>query len=184
MIFVTLLALFVSVGAGTLVAIVSIFWHSWRKPWRTLGFRLLLSLLPIAALIWFTIRAFGPVDYTSERNLKEVYHMEIGEYPASDVTQIRCRQTAFADSGETWLSFRASPQTIDKLINRFTSTDAASFAQAGYAPDAPEWWKPEADGISTFFRAENLSRSFSSSWAYLGVDQHRSIVYLQLNCWD
>ncbi|HBJ82690.1 MAG TPA: hypothetical protein DDZ88_02220 [Verrucomicrobiales bacterium] len=128
---------------------------------------------------------FGPLDISGPEGLRGAYRFEFGEEPTKDVTMIQCRQVVVGDAGAAWLTFHASPETVDRLLRKkFVASDSATFQTSGEGGNCPSWWQPDADSMKQFYKAEGWSQHFRVSEAFLAHDREKRIVYFHHSGFD
>lgn len=165
--------------AGIFITISTAAWVSRKSRTRPLALRVffvLLTILPLVFLGNFLWNWNGPRDWTDARALVGAYQTEFGKPPSADVSEIKSRQIVIGDSARAWLSFKASPETISKLLERFTPSDKGTFDNAKLG-ETPPWWKPEDSKLVSFYTSDGWSTNFAHSRALLGIDASKQIVY-------
>ncbi len=168
--------IFWGVGLATLVAIALVLRLGRRSSRKTLGIWLVVVSLPMCLVLGALFFVYSPVDHTDEKTLRDAYTFEFSEYPSADITLLNSRQMEGV-SGFAWMSFKASPETIDRIIAPFAPSDAAEFAKASQETDVPKWWKPEPDGVHAYYSKENWSLHHQLSQALIGVNRQTGLVY-------
>lgn len=164
------------VGFATLVAIVLMLRLGRRSSWKARGIWLVVVSMPMCLILGSLVFLDGPVDQISEKDLRDAYTFEFSEYPSTDITLLNSRQME-GESGFAWMAFKASQETIDRIIAPFAPSDAAEFTKALHETDVPEWWKPESDGVHAYYRKENWSLHHRLSQALIGVNRQAGLVY-------
>ena len=95
---------------------------------------------------------------------------------------LQSRNFAFADSGTTFLKFRAAPATIAQLTgspwqavagNAWQDADLNNFRHA----DAPLWWTPAKTQTAQMFVARNHFGSFAGENEVLIFDPANGQTY-------
>ncbi len=173
-----------AVGVITFVALVIVLLTAGRRSGGATLLWASLCALPVTVLVLLFSWWLGPADLTSPKALATAYKTEFGTYPPADVADIQARQVVVGDSGGAWLRFRASKTTIDGLLTKFTTSDRAAFSRAGQGGNVPGWWKPEADHVDTFYKAEHWSHNFRYSAAWLGLNRETGVVYFSHSGFD
>lgn len=167
--------LFLGIAIATVVVVIVLLLGANKRSSGATLLRLFLCSLPMGACMLLISWFFGPVDYESPADLAGAYQAEFHELPPADVTNIEARQIVVGDSGAAWLRFRASSETIERLLLRFSESDKRTFMEA--AGQAPAWWTPKADKVEFFFSADHWSKDWSRSTAYAAVDRTKGVMY-------
>lgn len=167
--------LFLGIAIATFVVVIIVLLGANKRSSGATLLQLLMCSLPMGACILLISWFFGPVDYESPADLAGAYQTEFHELPPADVADIKARQVVVGDSGAAWLRFRASSQTIEKLLLRFSRSDKRTFMRA--TGQAPAWWNPDADNAELFYLSEHWSGHWSRSTAYAAVDQKKRVMY-------
>lgn len=174
----------VPVMLATLVAWVCIFWFERKTSWKSQLVKVGLATIPLALCMWACAVVFGPLDITESEALHNAYETALGWPPSSDVKELRCRVSVVGDSGAEWMTFQASPETVDRLLGRFSVINSAEFLEASGGGGAPSWWRPKKADLIAFYRAEGWSPHFSNSTAYLAHDRAKRVVYYHHSGFD
>ncbi|WP_035612135.1 hypothetical protein [Haloferula sp. BvORR071] len=174
----TLLVLFVvfALFAGTVAGVLAL-WFGRKKSWMARGLMLLACYIPAALGIVAISSLFGSTDLSDPADLRDAYHTEFAEDPPPDVSTIQCRHSSAADTMSAWLRFQASPQTVDKLLRRFTPSDRLDFDDSSVGDNVPPWWQPDKESMVYFYRAEKWRSDFGGSVAVLAHDAAKGLVY-------
>lgn len=169
---------------ATLVGWICIFWFERKKSWKSRLAKVGLATVPFAFCMWAYAVVFGPLDITEPQALRNAYETALGSPPASDVTDLRCRVSVVGDAGAEWMTFQASPETVDRLLGRYSVISSAEFLDASDGGGAPSWWRPKKADLIAFYRAEGWSPHFSNSTAYVAHDRAKRVVYYHHSGFD
>ncbi|MGV3663313.1 MAG: hypothetical protein ACO1TE_24280 [Prosthecobacter sp.] len=130
--------------------------------------------------LWVQIRAFiGPYEATDPQRLAEVYKVEFGTPLSEDVQELRTREVVVGDWAGTWVSFRASPATVEGLLRRHLQpSDRTAFDDLSGGANAPDWWQPDQDSITIFYQATPWrANTGTPSEGVLGHNAEKTRVY-------
>lgn len=138
--------------------------------------------IPFIASAGFAVFCLGLMGYgfyTTSRPAT-VYEMTFGSAPSSDVTNIQSNYYYFADTGTTFLKFKASPATIAKLTAKgWTRLNAQGNQNAGphTGTQTPEWYKPKITDTTVIYTAEKRIGDFASESETLVYDRVTKQAY-------
>ena len=71
------------------------------------------------------------------------YERAFGFPPSSDVIILEKREWYFADTGVTYLKFKANENTINQIINRGLTQIKDTKYVCDFTTNHPEWWQPD-----------------------------------------
>lgn len=159
-----------------LMAIPCILWFGRKRSWTFRGMLVGLSLMPLAGALWSVdgSTSYRPMD---PQGLAKCYQDEFGTPPPVSVHGLRAEQIVIGDAAGAWLRFGSSPGRIDELLVRFTPSDRKTFDRYGGGANTPDWWQPDAEGMTTFYVCDGWRKDFSDSHAVIAHDAAKHIVY-------
>ena len=102
-----------------------------------------------------------------------VFNQSFGFEPTPDVTELQGYSFGLFDSGEAYLRFRASQDTINRIVkSKFRPSSKESFGNgtSGEGERPPEYWKPFETQPSQFYESNKLEMGYSQSRALLCYD--------------
>jgi len=123
-------------------------------------------------------------------NPKVIFDRSFGFKPTKDVVELKSSYWYFADTGMTYLKFKASPQTVKRIVDRgLIQTDQIYFRSllnSGLAQSSPSWWAPTTGASVKFFYIERKpatrdQQDFASETEILSYDEKTSTVYYCFN---
>lgn len=144
-------------------------------------------LLSLIGLYFIWTIAIGLVRIT---NPTVIFARSFGFKPTSDVTEIKSSYWYFADTGLTYLKFKASPETLQRIIARglkeTTESNFNNLLASGLSKSAPKWWMPFEGTPSQFFSAERKPETlehqdFASETEVLSYNPTTGIAYYCFN---
>ncbi|MBO0861113.1 MAG: hypothetical protein J2P21_22040 [Chloracidobacterium sp.] len=109
-----------------------------------------------------------------------VFESSFGFSPTSDVKELEGGRSIFGDSGETFLRFRASRQTIQSIVagRRLYEIDENMFmSQAPHDSASQSYWKPFDGKPTLFYESQRFDDSFGSSSAILCYDESAGVAH-------
>ncbi|MEW6130830.1 MAG: hypothetical protein AB1757_27620 [Acidobacteriota bacterium] len=126
--------------------------------------------IPVIILIGIqTILNFSP-DY--------VFASSFGFKPPAEVRELQGRKSAFFDSGDIYLRFKANKPILDKIVaSKFFPIKEQFFNWPSPQHHPPDWWNPSDSKPKLFYQALNFNQEYSSNSAFLCYDETREIVY-------
>jgi len=106
-----------------------------------------LGGIPVASLTMIALAIAGLIGFGIIRatNPRYVYKDAFGERPSADVTTIRSKVYSFADEAHVFLTFRAAPETIHRIVPKYLKKvryDEYCREMSGNNLTPPPWWKP------------------------------------------
>ncbi len=147
-----------------------------RSPRAALLKRVLVALVAAVAIPVSALMAF---NFAQGYFPASVFEASFGFRPPPDVKVLEGRRSVFGDSGAAYLRFRASRQTVERIVNpRFSEISRAEFVAAINAPETEEV-RTQAGASTRYFRASHDDDSFASSQAYLSYEETTGQVYFQ-----
>jgi hypothetical protein len=168
-------------GAGVVIliwlliaAVFGVFWLGFLALFligRSRKSRLLKSLGGVPLLcssvfaLWFAGTAVYGFIYNQLPD--NVYKSVFGFSPSADVTNIKSTYYYFADTGEFYLRFNASPQTINKIVRlgftRHPRSELSPEDSSGLDDQGPPaWWKPVQTKSTRYYQARKRIGDFST----------------------
>lgn len=126
------------------------------------GIPLLLSttfaVFTLCTIIWGIFSVSKPAN---------VYEITFGTPPPADVTDIQSHDWYFADSGLTYLKFKASPTTIKKLTTKdWHQLSGKKLDEVNFVymvnDDKPLWWHPRKTSSSQIYKGSLHSHDFAT----------------------
>lgn len=159
---------------GALVTAALVWYCTRRRPRALRAGLLLLTPVPFYLLM---SRCLGPYEPTDPKALASAFETEFLVPPPTDVTNIQVSQSMVADWVGAWMRFEASPGTVDILLKRFTPCERLEFDDADRGPHVPSWWRPDTDGVVSFYKASPWSDQFFRSTAVMAHDAAKHVVY-------
>ncbi len=128
--------------------------------------------IPIALLI---IISFALNFFPSH-----IFKSSFGFAPPPDVVDLKGAKSVFGDSGYARLRFRASRETVNRIIDsRFVEVSGEGFKHSGFLSldSAPSYWRPLEGKSVRFFESDRFDDSFGSSNASLSYDESSGTVH-------
>ena len=141
------------------------------------------SLIAIVTLVG-TIYGFS-----WNRKPANIYEMSFGSAPTQDVTGLQSSFYNFADTGTTFLKFKAAPATIGQLTKKpWKSLKGKPWQNENFhffkGENTPDWWKPSKTKNAQIFIATNRFKYFAGEneilvyetktgqtyYAFIGID--------------
>jgi hypothetical protein len=125
----------------------------------------------IGALAVLTM-AYGIYSASDPSN---VYESSFGSRPAADVTDLRCNSPFFEDTSTTFLKFKTSPRTINRITangwarlqgKELKNMDFSSFDNEG----TPGWWNPVKNETTRIYIPTNKSGTYNAETKILVYD--------------
>ncbi|MEO6908395.1 MAG: hypothetical protein ABI210_10945 [Abditibacteriaceae bacterium] len=123
-----------------------------------------LTLSTVFAVIFLGAIVCGIVYVSFPSN---VYKMTFGTSPTVDVTGLRSHYWYFADSGVTYLKFKAAPTTIKKITAKTwhqltgQKIDEENFNYTE-DDDIPSWWHPKKTPSTQIYKNSSLPHDFAA----------------------
>jgi hypothetical protein len=167
----------VVMGLCSLGALVTgvVVWRLTRRKSRPIRIGSLL-LVPVPFFLLMS-HCLGPSEITNPLALAASFESEFGMRLPHDVRNLRMVYNSAGDSEVTWIKFEADPATVDLLVKRFTVSTKKEFDEESVGGGQPSWWRPERDGVTSYFASQEWSSRFSYSHAVLAHDASRHVVY-------
>ena len=144
--------------------------------------------VPFALSSGFALWCLGLVAHGlwSSSRPANVYKITFGVAPSADVTDIRSKYYYFADTGTTFLKFKASPSTIDKLTAKGWTrlkyqeqleAHASDDANTPADDDTPNWFKPDLTESTVTYVSEHRIGDFASESETLTYNPATRLAY-------
>ena len=134
-----------------------------------------VQILFVCALCALSGCSFEP---TSPAELNAAYKNEFGSEPPPSVSNLQVKEVDIRDSMGKWLRFKTDPSTLANLIAMgFTTSDRSKFVSASVNPNAPKWWSPDTDKLTSFYVCPQWRKTYQSSEAVLAHNDDWTIVY-------
>ena len=138
----------------------------------------LLSVSGVVVASWILYVSIVPTNPADD------YKSAFGAVPSRDVSELRSSGNIFGDEELTYMTFKASPETIKQLtakgwnkpIAKIWSEedeDKASFDRE----ERPNWWKPEKVNEMQFFYADSRRKKFDTEYENLYYDLNSHQAY-------
>lgn len=119
------------------------------------------------------VLAFSYVHATSPR---EVFRKSFGFDVPEDVGNIKSEYSYFMDSGYTFLTFNASPATVERISARgLTRAPNSYFPSSNIEP--PEWWILPSHDNTVRYSGSFDNRDFAGETEVLIYDRSTGTVY-------
>ena len=118
-----------------------------------------------------------------------IYEMSFGSAPTPDVTELQSKFYNFADTGTTFLKFKAAPATINKLTKKpWKSLQGKAWQDEDFyffkGENTPDWWKPAKTQNTQIFIVSDRFKYFAGEneilvyetktgqtyYAFIGID--------------
>ena len=122
--------------------------------------RLLVWLggIPLIGITGIALLAGGVVGFAMIRstNPRYVYRDTFHEPPSSDVRHIRSKVWSFADEGEVFMRFEASPETFRRIVpEKMEKVSYPDYKKKmpGNNLKPPAWWSPPTEQTSEIYIA-------------------------------
>lgn len=114
-----------------------------------------LTVFSLIGLFFIGVIVIGTIRIT---NPKVIFERSFGFPSSPEVTNIQSSYWYFADTGLTFLRFKAPPEIIQRIVARglhkCTRGDFENILQSGINKGAPKWWTPLDNEPKQFFCAE------------------------------
>ncbi|MGH9754710.1 MAG: hypothetical protein ACREA2_18180 [Blastocatellia bacterium] len=109
-----------------------------------------------------------------------VFESSFGFPPTSDVKELKGRRFIFGDSGDAFLRFHASKQTIERIVTgaRLYQINENMFRrQAPSDLASPSYWRPFEGKPALFYESQWFDDSFGVSNAILCYDESIGVAH-------
>jgi hypothetical protein len=133
-----------------------------------------------AAAVVITVALILGITFALNLIPGHVFRSSFGFSPTSDVLDLRGRKFTFGDSGDTYLRFRASKETVNRILDsRFLELRQDEIRGYGFPwkDSAPSYWQPPNGASVHFFHATQFDDSFGSSEAFLNDESTGSVHF-------
>jgi hypothetical protein len=144
---------------------------------------------PVVFLTAIAVAGVGLVGYGMIRatNPRYVFKDTFGEPPSKDVTEIKSKVYGFADEAQVFLTFKAEPETVHRIILK----DLAKITYQQYEREMPgtninppRWWRrPTISTSDIYFSSPNFGdgKRFASETTLLTYDENsRTVMYFYI----
>ncbi|MBW3635520.1 MAG: hypothetical protein KY445_03510 [Armatimonadetes bacterium] len=126
-----------------------------------------LGGVPLGLFSVLALAVVGSILYGTywNSNPANIYRLAFEKEPAPDVTVLQSYNYAFADTGITFLKFKAAPQTIAQLTKspwRLIPRKDRADALGNIPEEKPTWWNPKISVETQVYLCSNRQKSFAS----------------------
>lgn len=115
-----------------------------------------LSGIPLVTISALGVAVIGLVAFGALRSMnpRYVYQDTFHEKPSADVQHLRSHVWSFADEGEVFIRFEASPETVRRILPK--AMQRVSYADykkkmPGNNLHPPSWWQPPTATTSEIY---------------------------------
>jgi hypothetical protein len=115
-------------------------------------------------------------SYVHATSPGEVFKKSFGFEASEDVVNIKSEYWVFADSGHTFLMFKASPATVEKIVARGLNRVPESFFPSSNI-EPPNWWVLPSGDDTVRYGAAFSDRDFSREVEVLIHDRSSDTVF-------
>jgi len=138
-------------------------------------------LVALVGAVAIPLVAWAIISFAAGFFPSVVFKSNLGFFPPRDVVELHGRQLIIGDSGEAYLRFRASRETVQRILgDRFFEIGKpdARFDQFPSPDSPPSYWHPLEGSTVRFFKsAETFDDRFHFSQAFLSYDESNGTVH-------
>lgn len=146
--------------------------------------KVIARYLLICCAVVTALGCSGSHEPTDAKGQAECYQTEFGSLPPACIAHIQAKQVMIGDAARAWIRFEATPEIVDSLLKRFTSSDRGTFGQHSGGGNMPAWWKPDSDHLTAFYVVEGWRKDFGASYAVIAHDAEKGVVYFCHDAFD
>lgn len=144
------------------------------------------ALVLLGACIWMCTQlsgCSGSYEPTNPASLNQCYVNEFGS-PLPDGVQVQqVKIVGVGDAEGRFFRFKANQAVIESILRRgFKPSSLETFRSMSIGGYPPDWWRPEGDKLIHFYQNKEWTKhsSESVSYAYIGFNAERNLVYVQI----
>lgn len=181
--FLFFMVLVAAIAALSIPFLIITFVGLWKRIWWLAGISGFIS----GGILTAAFAAFCGIVYlflfpssqtTDPEEMRRTFSSEFGFPPGRDVVLLNQRIYALADNGALHLKFRASPETFEKIREKFPEEiEFHSFLQDTGGSGFTGWWVKQDGQPKQCFANEKWPGNFGVNFARLCYDPQTGEVY-------